>query len=350
MLVPILRHINLLFLMLLSLIMWPSLVSSHEGEGQVLVKRSRMLMGTLVFVTVVASDKEKAQGAATAGLDEIRRLEELLSTWIPSSDMSKINAEAGHQSVQVSQETYELLQRSLEVANVTHGGFNIAIGPAVAQWGFPEHPGLAMKEQLHAVKPLIDLRNVQLRSDPPTVHLAEVGMRIDIGGIGKGFAADKAVEVMQQMGAIAGVVALSGDIKTFGVLPDGEQFVFGIQHPRDQGRLLGKIQLENEAVSTAGDYQQFFMDEGVRYHHILDPDTLYPARGCQSVTVIAKEGVWADGLDTGIFVMGVEEGLKLIESMSGVEGILVDQDGTVHVSSGLQGRLFSLSQNESGSK
>ena len=136
-------------------------------------------------------------------------------------------------------------------------------------------------------------------------------MSVDIGGIGKGFAADKAAEVMRQKGARAGVVALSGDIKTFGVLPDGEQFVFGIQHPRDRERLLGKIQLENEAVSTAGDYQQFFMENGVRYHHILDPDTLYPARGCQSVTVIAKEGVWADGLDTGIFVMGVEKGMKL---------------------------------------
>ena len=339
------QRLKVLTLVLVSLIIWPPILAGKEPEGQVIVKRSRMLMGTLVFVTVVASDRETAQRVATAGLGEIRRLEELLSTWIPSSDISKVNGDAGRASVQVSPETYELLQRSIEIADLTHGGFNIAIGPAVEEWGFPEHPGLAVKERLHAVKPLINLRNVQLQNGPQAVYLTEKGMQIDIGGIGKGFAADKAVEVMRQMGATGAVVALSGDIKTFGDLPDGEQFVFGIQHPRDRARLLGKVKLENEAVSTAGDYQLFFIHEGVRYHHILDPGTLYPARGCQSVTVIAKEGVWADGLDTGIFVMGVEEGMKLIESLSGVEGIIVSQEGKVHISSGLEDRLISLSQN-----
>ena len=342
------KKMKRVIILLMCVVIYPCVVASHEGDASVVVKRSRMLMGTLVFVTVVASDRETAQRAATAGLDEIRRLEELLSTWISSSDISKINKEAGHASVHVNQETYELLQRSLEVAKLTQGGFNIAIGPAVEQWGFPEHPKLAKKDQLVAVKPLTDLRLLELQPSPRAAYLAEKGMRIDIGGIGKGFAADKAATVMQQLGATAGVVALSGDIKTFGVMPDGEQFVFGIQHPRHPQRLLGKIQLENEAVSTAGDYQQFFMENGVRYHHILDPTTLYPARGCQSVTVIAKEGVWADGLDTGIFVMGVDEGMRLIESTTGVEGLIVAHDGTVHMSSGLRGRVFSISQDAPG--
>ena len=313
--------------------------SAKEPNSPVVVKRSRMLMGTLVFVTVVARDAERAQQAANAGLDEIRRLEELLSTWIPSSDISKVNRKSGKSAIRVSQESYELLQRSLEIADLTEGGFNIAIGPAIEQWGFPEHPGMAGKDQLLALKPLIDLRKLHLQAESQGVLLVEKGMRIDIGGIGKGFAADKAVQVMRQKGAMAGVVALSGDIKTFGVLPDGEQFVFGIQHPRNNEKLLGTVQLENEAVSTAGDYQQYFMHEGTRYHHILDPKTLYPARDCQSVTVIAKDGVWADGLDTGIFVMGVEKGMALIERLPAVEGIIVDQKGQVYLSSGLQQRF-----------
>jgi thiamine biosynthesis lipoprotein len=165
-------------------------------------------------------------------------------------------------------------------------------------------------------------------------------MQIDIGGIGKGYAADRAAVVMEASGATAGVVAISGDIETFGRMPDNQRFVFGIQHPRkERGQLLARIELENEAVSTAGDYQRFIEVEGVRYHHILDPITLQPSRLSQSVTVIAKEGVVADGLDTGIFVMGPEKGMALIEGLLGVEGVVVDSAGKVLVSSGLRGRL-----------
>ena len=165
-------------------------------------------------------------------------------------------------------------------------------------------------------------------------------MQIDVGGLGKGYAADLAARVMQTSGATAGVVALSGDIKTFGRMPDQQKFVFGIQHPRqEQGVVLGRIELENEAVSTAGDYQRYFMKDGIRYHHILDPGTLQPARGCQSVTVVAKEGVIADGLDTGIFVMGPDKGMTLIESLPDVEGVIVNAEGQILISSGLQSRF-----------
>jgi thiamine biosynthesis lipoprotein len=164
-------------------------------------------------------------------------------------------------------------------------------------------------------------------------------MRIDVGGIGKGYAADRAVEMMRKAGASAGVVALSGDIKTFGQLPDGQGFPVGIQHPRIDGAVLAWIDLQDEAISTAGDYERYFEREGVRYHHILDPQTLQPARGCQSVTVIAREGVWADGLDTGIFVMGPERGMELVEHLADVEAIIVDAEGRMLVSSGLKSRI-----------
>lgn len=304
-----------------------------------LVKRSRMLMGTLVFVTGVAPDERTAQEAVAAGFAEIRRLEELLSTWMPTSELSRVNASAGVKSVRVSGDTYELIRRSLEVARLTGGGFNITVGPAVEAWGFPEHPRLPTGADLRAVRSLVDLSQLQLNEQASTVYLTQKGMRVDVGGIGKGYAADLAAETMRQAGATAGVVALSGDITTFGRMPDGRRFSIGVQHPRLQGMLLGYLELEDEAVSTAGDYQRFFIQDGVRYHHILDPDTLRPARQCQSVTVVAKEGVLADGLDTGIFVMGPKDGMALVERLPGVEAVIVDQAGKVLVSTGLEGRL-----------
>ena len=305
-----------------------------------LVKRSQMLMGTVVFVTAVAPDESTAQQAAKAGLDEIRRLEELLSTWIPTSELSKVNAAAGQEPVQISEETFEVLEKSMDMAKLTKGGFNIAVGPAVKAWDASGEGQVPSQEVLEALRPQIDLSEIQLDKKKRTVWLRRQGMQIDVGGIGKGYAADLAARVMQTSGATAGVVALSGDIKTFGRMPDQQRFVFGIQHPRkEQGEVLGRIELENEAVSTAGDYQRYFMKEGIRYHHILDPATLQPARGCQSVTIVAKEGVIADGLDTGIFVMGPTNGMALIESLPDVEGVIVDQEGKVIISSGLKGRL-----------
>ncbi len=305
-----------------------------------LVKRSQLLMGTVVFVTAVGKDESTTQQAAKAGLDEIRRLEELLSTWIPTSELSQVNAAAGREPIQVSQETFAVLTRSLEMAKLTQGGFNVAVGPAVKAWDASGEGQVPSQEDLEALRPQMELSNMQLDKKTRSVWLRHPGMSIDVGGIGKGYAADLAARVMQASGATAGVVALSGDIKTFGRMPDHQRFVFGIQHPRkEQGEVLGRIELEDEAVSTAGDYQRYFMKDGVRFHHILDPKTLQPARGCQSVTVIAKDGVMADGLDTGIFVMGPDKGMALIESLPDVEGVIVDQDGTVLVSSGLKGRL-----------
>ncbi len=306
----------------------------------VLIKRSQMLMGTLVEVTAVAPDKPAAQKATSAALAEIKRLEKLLSTWIPDSELSRINAAAGRDPVKVSPESMEVIERSLEMADLTEGAFNIVIGPAVNAWDVSTEGRIPSLKELNALRPLIDLSQLKLDHKARTVYLAREGMQIDIGGIGKGYAADRAAVVMKATGASAGVVAIAGDIETFGRMPDNQRFVFGIQHPRkEQGELLARIELENEAVSTAGDYQRFFEVEGVRYHHILDPTTLQPSRSSQSVTVIAKEGVVADGLDTGIFVMGAEKGMALIERLFGVEGVVVDSFGKVFVSSGLKGRL-----------
>jgi thiamine biosynthesis lipoprotein len=314
-------------------------VGVSPGQESSVVTRVQMQMGTLVKITAVARSESVAQAAATAAFAEIRRLEELMSTWIPTSELSRVNTSAGVMPVYVSPETLTVVQRAIQVAEMTDGGFNIAIGPAVDAWNVIEGHRIPTESELEALRPLVDLQAVHVDAGKQTIFLEKAGMRIDVGGIGKGYAADQAVEALQRAGAVAGVVALSGDIKTFGRLPDGKLFPVGIQHPRKDGSVLAWIDLQDEAISTAGDYERFFERDGVRYHHILDPRTLQPARSCQSVTVIAHEGVWADGLDTGIFVMGAELGMQLVEALPDVEAIIVDHEGHVHVSSGLRDRI-----------
>jgi FAD:protein FMN transferase len=306
---------------------------------KVAVKRAQMHMGTLVTITAVAADLEAGHKAIQAGFNEIKRLERLLSTWVPESELSQVNAEAGRRPVTVSQETLDLLDRSMEIARLTEGGFNIAVGPAVEAWSVTERQHIPSDGELEQLKSLVDWTRIQLNRHDQNIFLPHKGMKIDVGGIGKGYAADRAAEEMKKAGARGGVVALSGDIKTFGSLPDAAGFPVGIKHPRKEGAVIAVIDLQDEAISTAGDYERFFERDGVRYHHILDPQTLQPARFCQSVTVIGKEGVLVDGLDTGIFVLGPKRGMALVERLAGVEAVIIDDQGTMTLSSGLRSRL-----------
>jgi thiamine biosynthesis lipoprotein len=310
----------------------------HPSEP-VVIKRAQMHMGTLVRITSVSADEATAQSAVAAGFSEIHRLELLLSTWIPTSELSQVNASAGVRPVRVSPETLTVVRRAIQVGEMTNGGFDVVIGPAVEAWSVTERQHLPTEAELQALHALVDPHDVHTDVWERSIYLEKPGMRIDVGGIGKGYAADQAVDAMRKAGAIAGVVALSGDIKTFGRLPGGKAFPVGVQHPRREGAVLAWIDLQDEAISTAGDYERYFERDGVRYHHILDPETLQPARGCQSVTVVAREGVWADGLDTGIFVLGPERGMALVEHLQDVEAIIVDQDGHMLVSSGLKDRI-----------
>lgn len=331
--------ISYLVIVVLILIMPEGCAGIRPSSPPTISKRAQMHMGTLVTVTALASDKDIGDRAVQVAFDEIKRLEQLLSTWRPDSELSQVNAEAGRRSVQVSRETFELVVRSLEMAQLTHGGFNIALGPAIEAWSVTERQQIPDGPTLERLKPLVDWTSIQIDKTARTIYLPHKGMRIDVGGVGKGYAADRAVEVMKRAGAEGGVVALSGDVKAFGVLSERSGFPVGIRHPREEGTLIGIIDLHDEAISTAGDYERYFEQDGVRYHHILDPHTLQPARGCQSVTVIAKDGTMADGLDTGIFVLGPEEGMALVERLPGVEAIIIDVKGYLVVSSGIRDRL-----------
>ena len=206
-----------------------------SGKEPTVVTRAQMQMGTLVKITAVARDESDAQAAATAGFAEIHRLEELLSTWIPTSELSRVNALAGVMPVPVSHDTMTVVQGAIQVAELTDGGFNIAIGPAVDAWNVIEGRRVPTESELDALRHMVDLHAVHVDAQTQTIFLEKAGMRIDVGGIGKGYAADQAVAVMKKAGALAGIVALSGDIQTFGRLPGGRKFPVGIQHPRKEG-------------------------------------------------------------------------------------------------------------------
>jgi FAD:protein FMN transferase len=292
-------------------------------------------MGTLVELTAVAPSDAIAQAALSAGFQEIRRLENMLSTWIETSELSRVNQAAGLEPVGVSAETFDLLRRALEVAEYTEGGFNIAIGPAVRLWNIPEAPRIPSPMELEIAAQSVDYRRIHLDQSRRTVFLAKLGMQIDIGGIGKGFAAEKAAAVMREIEATGGLVAVAGDFRVFGRRADGTAWPIGIQHPRKPGKILATLDATDEAISTSGDYERYFMKDGVRYHHILDPKTLQPARLCQSVTIIAPDATTADALATGVFVMGPVRGMALVERL-GLGAVIVDAQGMVLVSSRLR--------------
>ena len=323
---------------LLTIILCIAFIGSAEaGEG--IFKKSKALMGTEMEITVASADEKAAHKAIDAAFAEIRRIEEMMSTYISESQLSKINSAAGKKAVKVDQELLRLIKRAIEYAEMTEGGFNIAVGPLIKLWRVSEGGNIPKKVEIRKALEIIDYRDIVIDEKKKTVFLKKKGMAIDLGGIAKGYASDRAEIVLKKNGIVSGVVAVAGDINAFGMKVDGAKWRIGIQHPRKKDAFLGIIELEDEAVSTSGDYERFFIKDGKRYHHIMDPKTGEPAGKCQSVTIVAKEATATDALSTGIFVMGPEKGMELIERLSDVEGIIIDAKGNIAVSSGLKNRI-----------
>ncbi|MDH4099852.1 MAG: FAD:protein FMN transferase [Nitrospirota bacterium] len=295
------------------------------------------MMGTVVGITVVSTDKPRADAALNAAFGELDRLEKMMSTTIPTSDVARINEAAGKQPVRVSPEVLELLDKAAEAHRISNGLFDVTVGPLVGLWGIGvKEPRVPSKEEIAAAVALCGADRLEVDKAAGTVFLKSPGMAIDLGGIAKGYAADRAIETLRKSGITAGVVAVAGDIRAMGSKPDGSSWRIGVQHPRDKDKLLTSLALTDRAVSTAGDYERFLEKDGVRYHHLLNPATGMPATLCQSATVVASAGIVTDPLSTIIFLLGPEAGMALVETMPGVEAIIVDAQGKATVSSGLK--------------
>jgi thiamine biosynthesis lipoprotein len=272
---------------------------------------------------------------------EIHRLEGLMTTWRPDSEVSRINAAAGRAAVPVSPEVFDVIERSLHFARLSQGAFDISFYALKGLWRFDDDltPSLPDPVELRRRLPLINWRLIEADREKRSVRLGKPGMAINLGGIGKGYAVDAAVAVLKRAGLHNGLVQAGGDLMIFGS-KSGQPFMAGVRDPRspDPQDYFAVCPIIDHAFSTAGDYERAFIypKDQKRYHHILDPRTGYPARAARSVTVYAKDATTADGLDDAILILGVKRGLALIESIADAGAIIVDSRNQVHISSRLR--------------
>ncbi len=309
-------------------------------------QRSQFLMGTLVEISVSGIDKESAYSSIQLAFQEIRRLENLMSTHIPTSEVSKINQAAGKTFVPVSQEVLEVIQRSLFWSEQTKGAFDITIGPAQELWNFDE-PSLPSNAAIADAAKLIDYRNIQIQKN--TVLLSGKGMLLHLGAIGKGYAVDRAIKILKNNKVKNALINAGGDLITLGKRSNNLSWKIGLQHPRNPESLLASFSTSKKAIATSGDYQKYFELGGKRYHHILDPKTGHPSNGTMSATVIANNVMDADALATAVFVLGPEKGIVLLDSLNDMEGLIVDINGKVNSSKNINSiENFTLSANNVG--
>jgi thiamine biosynthesis lipoprotein len=299
-------------------------------------------MGTVVTATIWSADETAAANAAREAFGEFARIESLMTTWREDSEVSKINAASGKQSVPVSDEVFAVIDLAQKVARRTGGAFDITVGAYSGVWKFDEDRdgSIPNAELVRQRKALVNYRDVILtRGKQKRVKLAKVGQRITLGGIAKGFAVDRMVAVLRKRGFSNFIVQAGGDLYVAGKRGD-RPWRIGIRDPRGpRDASFAVAEIEDASFSTSGDYERFVMIDNVRYHHILDPATGYPANRSRSVTVRAKDAFTADAWDTALFVVGAERGMKLLEKIPGLEAVFVDDKNQVHISPGLEGKI-----------
>jgi len=285
-------------------------------------------MGTVVDVTLWSHDGVESAAAAEAVFEEFRRIDKLMSPWVDTSDVSRINAAAGSGvGVPVSEETIKVIAVSQAVARKTGGAFDITVGAYRGLWKFDQEMdgSLPAPADVAARRKLTGWRDVVVDARRKTVRLRRKGMAITLGGIAKGYAVDRGVAVLRGRGHSDFIVQAGGDLYVSGT-KGGQRWRVGIRDPRgSREATFALTEVENRTFSTSGDYERGFVKDGVRYHHILDPRTGQPARLARSVTVIAKDAMTADAWDTALFVMGPERGLKVLKRVPDVQAIFVDQ-------------------------
>jgi len=307
---------------------------------------TRLLMDTRVDLTLYGIDKKTSERIAGEVFAEMERLESILSRTVAASDLDRVNRAAGEEWVDVSPELFFVLSKALEFAELSGGAFDPTVAPLLELWGFgTAHPRVPSGEELQKVLPLIDYRLVELDEDRSAVFLPLKGMKLDLGGIAKGFIIDRGIEVVRKFDVQASFLNAGGDIRIYGEKPSGERWTVGIQDPNVNGKgsdrtYIAALRLEGEgSVVTSGDYQRFFEENGKKYHHILNPADGKPARQLTSVTIVAGDALTADALSTAVFVLGREKGLSLLKHFPGVDGVIVDQEGKVHYSPGLEDKI-----------
>ena len=313
----------------------------HPGAAQAQLeqlKELRPLMGTTVELTLLGPDRQALGTASAAAYREMQRLTDMLSHYDERSVVSEIGRAAVPRAVAAPPELREVLRMARRVSELTDGAFDITVG-ALKGWRFqPDAGRMPTAPEIRAALPLVDYRNVILDEASGAVFLRRPGMRLDLGGIAKLYILHAGMEVVRRHGIAHAMINGGGDVEVMGG-NRGRPWRIGIRDPRAPDRLLTSLELSRGLVVTSGDYERYFLRNGRRYHHILDPRTGYPAQGPIQVTLVAQEFAEVNGLSAGIMVLGAERGRRLIEKRPGLEAIIVDRDAAVWVSPGLRERL-----------
>jgi thiamine biosynthesis lipoprotein len=315
---------------------------SERPQGSTLVARSHRTMGTEITVTAWTADEVRAAAAIAAVFDDFDRLDAMMSVWQDGSEIARLNAAAGDHAVPVSPEVREVLGIARQVSEWTNGAFDVTFGALSGLWKFDNQDKDETVPDSHEVQrrlPLVNYRDLEVDERAGTAYLKRRGMRANLGGIGKGYAVDRAADIMRRRGHRNFMIQAGGDLYVAGHHGD-RPWRLGIRDPRGPAdKSFAALDLTDGTFSTSGDYERFFFKNGIRYHHILDLSRGEPARKCRSVTLVSERAVIADALAKGVFILGPEAGMALIEQLPKVEGVIVSAKNEVLISSGLRNRL-----------
>ncbi len=293
-------------------------------------------MGSPFEFTLVVPNEEIGYINIEEAASEIKRIERMISSWDAESETSLINSNAGISPVKVSDELFKLIERSIQISEITSGAFDISYGPLNDLWRFDgSMQYLPTPEEIRSCVEKIGYKKIELNTQERTVFLRQKGMKLNFGGIGKGYAVDKAKELLVSKRVIAGMINASGDVTTWGTKASGEKWLIGIENPGWKKNIFSWIPIVESSVSITSNFQKYVTVNGKRYSHIIDPKTGYPVSGIDKVTVMAKTSELCDALATAVVILGKEEGLSLINQLGGTEVIIADNLGTIVHSNGV---------------
>lgn len=312
------------------------LLATSILSAQVAQQRTVTLMGSRFDLTIVAADEQKALAYIDTAIVEITRIENLISEWLPTTQVSEINSNAGIKPIKVDQELFELTERALYYSKISKGAFDISFAAADKIWKFDgSMTEMPSPEAVAASVRKIGYKNIILDKKHSTIFLKLPGMKIGFGSIGKGYAADKTKALLVSKGVPGGIINASGDMNTWGKQPDGGPWTIGITNPQNPREVFAVFPLYDSAVVTSGTYQKYVMLNGKRYAHIIDPRTGYPATGISSVTVFADSAELANGFSTAVVVLGVKRGLELLNRKS-ISAVIVEDSGKISTTKNIE--------------
>jgi thiamine biosynthesis lipoprotein len=301
------------------------------------VHTQHYMMGTTVEQRVYGKSAKKATKEV---LDKLNQIESSLTINDSGGEVNKLNEAAGKKSVKLSAETMYVLEKAKRYAQLSNGAFDVTIGPLVKAWGiFTQNPNVPSQGEIKNLLKLVSHRSITLDEETSNAKLEKPGQIVDLGGIAKGYAGDEAIKIYRQHGIKSAYISLGGNVVVLGGKPDGSLWRVGIRNPRaeNDSYYIGVVSVSDKAIVTSGDYERNFEKDGIRYHHILDPKTGYPSNsGLISATIVADSSIDADALSTATFVLGLENGMKLVESLEGVDAIFITDSSEIYTTSGLK--------------